>query len=356
MRRPESLTEIGIGQVVHLVDRLTEDVFAFLVSTTQALADAGIPQVLVLVDEPKSLRLRPRLHDSVRVVPTPASANPLLRWWWALEALRAELKRAPTRVVQVHGVVPWAIGAWATRGSGVRIAFHDPLSNTAASKRHAGTSFAGLRRSDEDEPDAIPAASIERQIEPVFFDVPRHVHEARRPLIVTGNRINSPRSAELFAQLAVLLGGEDLGLAFNWIGIVDAGSRKRLETAGVGVFPLSGAEERAPKLAAGWVYVAAGGDPGFPMLLAEAMAVGLACVALATEEHGALIRDGETGYLWTDEAELVRIVAMLVDSRELRERIGATARAHAERRFGPGSLRDSLLAAYELPAPAPRAG
>src|SRR5437763_1826153 len=81
----------------------------------------------------------------------------------------------------------------------------------------------------EATPPRHPVDLVESPVSAEFFAAARN--EARRPLVVTGNHINNPRSAELFAQLAVLLGGEDLGLGFNWVGTVDHGSMVRLKAA-----------------------------------------------------------------------------------------------------------------------------
>jgi len=50
-------------------------------------------------------------------------------------------------------------------------------------------------------------------------------HKARHPLVITGGRTHGARNAELLAQFAVLLSGEDLRIGFNWISTVDEVSR-----------------------------------------------------------------------------------------------------------------------------------
>jgi glycosyltransferase involved in cell wall biosynthesis len=189
---------------------------------------------------------------------------------------------------------------------------------------------------------------IESPVGDAFLEVPRN--EARHPLIVTGGRVPSARAAELFAQLAVLLGGETLRLSFNWIGTVDPVSRVRLNAANVGVFEVASDAEVASRLAAGWIYVAAGGTRGFPVFLVEAMAAGMPCVAIDSPQHRELIRHGENGFLCESERDTMDCIATLIDSPALRERIGHAAREEARRRFAEPRFSARLLAAYALAA------
>jgi glycosyltransferase involved in cell wall biosynthesis len=189
---------------------------------------------------------------------------------------------------------------------------------------------------------------VESPVGEAFLTVPRN--EARHPLIVTGGRVQSARSAELLAQLAVLLSGEDLRISFNWIGTVDPVSRVRLNAANVGVFDVTSDADCAARLGAGWIYVAPGGTRGFPLFLVEAMAAGLPCVVIDCAQHREVIRDGETGLLCTSERDMIGCIATLIDNPALRARLGNAARDEAKRRFGESRFSAKLLAAYALPA------
>lgn len=329
---------------MHLVGSVNDDVFSFLEPAASALADAAIEQSIVFVNSPQLHRLLPRIHASVRVVVTPPTRNPLRRWRWALKAFRNELlQEGSTQGVHLYGLLPRLVGTWMARRAGIAIALqHAPYKWAAAGQVSppAATSH-------------HPIARVERPVSAEFFSAPRR--EARHPLIVTGSHTSSPRSADLFAQLAVLLGGEDLGLAFNWIGSVDQASRLRLKAAQVGVFPADTVAEWASRLATGWVYLAPGGDAGFPSLLVEAMAVGLPCVAVDTPDHRGVIRHGENGYLCRTAEEIVNCIAPLIDSAELRCKIGQAARRDIEERFDATRFREALFAAYHLPIKTPHA-
>ncbi len=178
----------------------------------------------------------------------------------------------------------------------------------------------------------------------IFFETLPNT--ARRPLIVTSSSVDQPRSALTFAQLAVLLGDESLGLSFNWIGATAAESRAALKAANVGVFDVKSEQERAQRLACGWVYLAAGDAVGF---LLEAMALGLPCIALDTPATRHVVRHGETGFLCRNSTEVRQAIAELVDSAELRERLGTAARLDVRQRFGAGRARESVRSACALP-------
>ncbi len=330
------------GKVVHLVGFVNDDVFSFLEPAASAFADAGMEQSIVFAYSPQLHRLLPRIHASVRIVVAPPTHNPLRRWAWTLAAFRNELKKGAPQGVHLYGGLPRLIGAWMARRAGITVALHHSPYKLAAAPSGVSPTASSAQQS---------LAHVERPLSPDFFAVPRN--EVRRPLIVTGSHTSCARSADLFAQLAVLLGGEDLGLSFNWVGAIDDTSRLRLKAAHVGVFPANTAGEWASRLAAGWVYLAPGGEHGFPSLLVEAMAVGLPCVAVDTPDHRRVVRHGENGYLCRTAEEIVNCIAPLIDSAELRQKIGQAARREIEERFDPARFRDALFAAYQLPLKTP---
>jgi hypothetical protein len=194
-----------------------------------------------------------------------------------------------------------------------------------------------------------PLAVVEGPVDRAYFDAVQHA--ARQPLIVSASRAGDVRGAEAFDQLAVLLGGDALGLGFNWLGPVDAVSAARLKAAGVGVFDATQHTERAIRLAAAWIFVGVAGKTGFPLCLAEAMATGLPCVALDTPAYRGLVRHGETGYLCRSQAEVIDRIALLADTATLRERMGRAGRAVARERFARARFEHTLFAAYDAVAP-----
>lgn len=70
------------------------------------------------------------------------------------------------------------------------------------------------------------------------------------------------------------------------------------------------------------------------LALIEAMMLGMPIVGLATTELPTIIRDGENGFIATDEDALVTAMQRLIAEPDLAARLGAAARATALARFG----------------------
>ena len=352
------------GRVVHVAGRVTDEVFSFLGPATHALARAGRDQAVVMIDELRFRHHVASLHGSAELKLVPRWRNPLLQWRAMRKACREALESGPLHAVHLHGVLPGLVGAQAMRearvsaplffsphgsramgvlrGFGaavpmlIRLLLRSASSAVIVNVRQESGAFAGWSS----------AQLVESPVSKLFFDAPRN--EARHPLIVTGGRSQSPRNAELIAQLAVLLSGEDLRIGFNWIGTVDPVSRVRLNAAGVGVFDAVTDAECVSRLSTGWIYLAPGATRGFPVFLAEAMAAGVPCVAHDCLQHRELIRDGETGFLCKTEREMIERIAALIDNPGLRATVGRAAREQASQRFGETKFRNLLLAAYEV--------
>lgn len=360
MRRDEPLVAApSPGRVVHIVGRLTEEVCSFLEPAAQAVARSGREQAIVMIDELRYRHHLARLHDSAELVMAPSERNPFKQWSALQHACRTALSAWPLHAVHLHGVLPALAGAQAVRAVRATDApvFYSPHGSRALGTLH---SFGRLVRAllstrtsaaivnqprDTTAFEDWPASELlESPISELFFTVARN--EARQPLIVTGGSMQSVRSAELLAQLAVLLGGEDLRVGFNWIGSVDELSRKRLNAAGVGVFETTSDADRAARLAAGWIYLAPAEPRSFPVLMAQAMAAGLPCVAFDCLRHRELVTEGENGFLCETDRDMIERIALLIDDAALRARLGHAGQALARSRFAESQFELKLLAAY----------
>lgn len=358
-------------RVVHLATHLDRGVVDLLGPATVALARSGSEQTVVVIDHRAGRALLPRLAEATDIVLVPPRRNPLAQWR-ALSAAfaRTVLAQRPD-AVHLHGLTASLLGERVLVGldsstpalysphvGGVRGA-PSPLAVLARLLGRSGKGSATARAIGHGTAEAEllelqghqSVAVVEGPVDRAYFDVTQHA--ARLPLIVSASRTGDVRAAEAFDQLAVLLGGDGLGLAFNWIGPVDAVSAARLKAAGVGVFDSARHTERASRLAAAWMFIGLAGKRGFPLCLAEAMAAGLPCVALDTPAHRSLVRHGETGYLCRSQAEVIDRIAQLSDAPDLRERMGRAGRALARERFGQERFEHTLFAAYAAVSPAP---
>ncbi len=386
---------------VHVVGRPTESVGGYLVPLMQLLSERGRPQHLLYADTQARRRSEVEPHQTqagevtgqaparvdhlwpvplgVRVQRLATGSSP----WQHARALSIALRvlRSQQRIetLYLHGLVPgmaWCLLPVPVAGKepqrillsphGSRHLSRLPLRRLAAlafirhrlrSQPHAAVVTMALEarwfKGFSDDPVHV----VECPVDPCFFDAqPR---PARRPLLLSASASGNPRTLALYSRLAVLLLDERLGLSFNWIGPIPAAQQRACKSAGVAGFEDHSPAARAQRLATCWVFVALCDDGGYPLRLAEAMAAGVACVALETDVTRSLLTDGEDGFLCVDVPSLLARIALLVDSDELRSSLGARARETAQRRLSSAAFRRRVDWAWrvepdveEPPAPA----
>ncbi|MDP8230794.1 MAG: glycosyltransferase family 4 protein [Candidatus Gorgyraea atricola] len=93
---------------------------------------------------------------------------------------------------------------------------------------------------------------------------------------------------------------------------------KQFQSLDIGVYPLPEDE---------WIQ----GKTGFKAI--QYMSVGVPCVASDVGANRSIVKDGINGYLAKTEDEWIEKLSMLVDSPELRQRIGSAGRITAEKEF-----------------------
>ena len=351
------------GCVVHLVGRVTDEVFSFLGPATAAIARSGSRQTVVLIDDLRYRRHLASLREFADVILTPSLRNPLRQWRAVRRAFEAQLDATRSvRAVHLHGVLPCLACGFLVRAraSSADVFFSPHASRLIATLPAVGSlllylvkPLLGQKRSAAivNRPAETAAFDgwratelVESPVADVFFSVPRR--EAAHPTVLTGGRDQGAGSAELVAQFAVLLSGQALQISFNWIGNVDAATRAALKAADVGILEIASDADCAARLSCGWIYLAAGPTRGFPVFLVEAMAAGLPCVAMDCAQHRDVIDDGKTGYLCASERAMIERVAMLIDDPATRQRIGTAARESARHRFIESKFEARLLSAY----------
>lgn len=343
---------LPVGRVVHLLASHDAALVRHVAALTRSQHASGVPQTVVALDGAPLRALLPRFDAEVNLVLV--AGRPRHRVpRGLLDALRAELRDAPASAVHAHGWLASGLGIFAARLGGLAV----PLRCTGMGRR----ARRGLARvAGTFGPATVPAGLI-GPAEPVRPDLPEALfdlarREARRPLVVTSSTGHDARHAARFAQLAVLLGPSSAGIAFNWIGPADATATAQLTAAGVGQHDAPVALRRTARLRPAWIYAALGSDASAAHGLVEAMAMGLPCIAWDNAAHRAVIEHGRSGLLCASDEALLEAAAALVDSPELRMRLGEEGRAAARRLVArPAAATRVQDAGSAAPAPAPGA-
>ena len=340
------------GLTVHVVGRLTPAVLSFLLPVIRVLSSSGRRQALLYINDEGGLKLSMAVPNDVHRVHVRDSDSVWLRCTALFRALQQFCLQYPIDVVHVHGLLPAVAAARLLRGSAKRrvdVVFSPHSSRIFgwAVVKHAmfrcvrspsvGSSAVRVLVNLQSEARLLAPFGgfavqvIDCPVPPVFFDIPRN--EGGPPLLISCNVACHRAAIDGFLRVAVLVNDDRLEINFNWIGNTEADAVKALQAAGVACFEPSNISFRADQFSTAWVYLATGDERGFPLHLVEAMAAGLPCVALDTEAHRSVVVQGETGYLYANVREMLERIGELVDSQQLRHKLGQNARRVAELRF-----------------------
>lgn len=176
----------------------------------------------------------------------------------------------------------------------------------------------------------------------------------RPPRIVAAGRLHPKKGFDVLVAALALLRDQDLAFDCEIAGEGD--ERARLE----GLIAQHGLGDRVRLvgwradvpafLATGDVFAFPSHQEGFPLVLLEAMAVGLPAVSSAIPGPVEMIADGVDGALVPpgDPAALARALAGLVATPERAAALGLAARAKVLEDYGPASLKRRLDAVLDL--------
>ena len=354
--------------MLHVVGRLTEPVASFLGPSVEHLLALGIRQhVLLMTDAARPLAPDTVPHG-VELTSIDAGSGPGWRAWAEWRRAYRRLAGSGVSAVHFHGVRPWLMGlleghAWVHQPAlylsphGSRLLPLLPLALAAGRWRGLGVERTGTVGRDSRSIIATNGFEAQRLRQmglrasasyPVvnarYLQLQRA--ESAQPCIVGGAHIATPAGADRFARLAVVLAGAAAQMRYQWLGPCNAVTRARLEAAGVTVIDTPDVEAALVPLREGWVFVATVLDPRTPLMLAQAMAAGLACIAVCTPTHLDLIDHERTGVPAEDDAALLAAICALIDDPARRRRLGDAARAETKQRFGRRQLARGLASSY----------
>ena len=342
-----------MSAVLHLVTRLRPGGHGgTLWPTLMALADGQLmQQVLPLAAGAGALQAARLLSpESVQLLPVPA-----------IRAVATALRRvldapAPPQALHLHGL-PALLSARHVLQGRLRAApmplFLHQCSRVLAQRLLQGMPERSIFLVGPDRVDPLAAAPLPGAVDAVFFSQPLTTDTAPRIVTAaTGDPQADEEIAQAFAELAVMLSGIQAARqpAFAWIGPVPGSVRALLLAAQVKLqeIALAEAPARARALAQAWIYLAPDGAGRGADRLAEAMAVGLACVAAPAPSYRLQIIDALSGELHARRADLLQSLARLLESDALRLAMGRAARLRARHQHGHHRFRTSLLLAHGL--------
>jgi glycosyltransferase involved in cell wall biosynthesis len=352
--------------MVHLASRVTEEVFSFLGPATAAMAQQGVRQAVIVLDDPSTRSNLAKFGADVELHRVPLARIPFVDLLRLRAELQAVLRAHPAIAgIHLHGVLPSLVGARLASActQGAAVYFSPHASRLLAPLRWAGRLLVGLAQlslgrlgqraivnvgTDAARLREVPNLEVdlvESPVAPRYFKARRR--EAPHPLIVGGgNAATGDEALDSFVQFVVLLRDSVPGSEFVWLAEADGEQRLRLKAANVRCLELGDEVERLECLSRAWLYVAPPGGRGVPVGLVEAMACGVACVAGDTSFHRDVVIDGVTGLLYAQPDEALEHVALLIDSAEMRSRLGQAARSDAQRRFQQSGFCEHLMRAY----------
>ncbi|GHD41708.1 glycosyltransferase family 1 protein [Mycetocola manganoxydans] len=281
-----------------------------------------------------------RLKPDVVVTATPKAG--------LLGTLSALLARVPVRVYQLWGIrfetetgpkraMLKLLESWSIRFSTQVVANSDSLA-----RRAADLGLLGRKQTVVLGPGSSHGVDLERFSADAEFptvDSATAKFLARRPsALVIGfvGRVHPDKGIRTLLQALEICARQALDVrllvvgAFESADVVTQIEQSQIETHLVG-----SVDDTRPYLRAMNIHCLPTRREGFPNVVLEAAAMGLATVA--SDATGAIdsVVDGETGLLFvTDDAEsLARAITRLAVDKDLRSRLGTRARAHVEANF-----------------------
>lgn len=348
--------------VVHVAALRDYEAFQTLCRTTQVLANKGMSQVLLSLDNGRGTDMT---AAGVIAAETRSLRCIGLSIFGKIRALELELahlfREKSLYAVHLHGLGPCLLGSRALNGNSlqVRVLYSPHLTHV---RSWSTTLLSRLLQSQLSPLDnqSLADSLIEAQalsklfnrsaevlpppVSDVFFAISRH-EDMRLKVLATGFGVEA---VDVVTRLCVLLNGREARVAFSWLGPAQGGMRAQLEAANVHVLDITGDEARAHWLSRASAYIHISPRSRVPLVLAQAMAVGVPCLVSDTLSHRALIRHGETGYMCTSERDFLEKLVLLLRDRAERKRIGEAARLEAERSFTLSHFENAVLRAYGI--------
>ena len=175
------------------------------------------------------------------------------------------------------------------------------------------------------------------------------------PLVVAVGRLVAAKRFDRFLAAMARVGASVPGVRVVIIGEGPERARLEAETERLGLgnrVRFLGLRRDVPALLRqADLFVLSSDHEGFPNVLLEAMAAGLAVVSTPAGDARSVVVSGRTGYIVApNEQSLAERIGFLLASRDERLDMGRAGRARVEKMYRETALADRLLAAYRFAA------
>jgi glycosyltransferase involved in cell wall biosynthesis len=283
-----------------------------------------------------------------------------------------ELRYHRADVVHTHNPLPLIYGAFAARLSGAAAIHtkhgvnpgsrgHRLLRRAAAQLTHAFVAVSDTTQAQAREQRDAPERRLHMIANGIRLDRYHPDDEARRAtraelglgdawVIGTVGRLDDFKNQVLLVRAMAPLLSKDVRLVI----VGDGPSRSHVEAeiaklSEPGWVVMTGRRMDVPRIIPAFdVFALSSKSEGLPLVVPEAMAVGLPIVATAVGGLPSVIDEGRTGMLVpVNEASLRSALGTLVTDQPLARRLGATARDTALARYSSERMVDAYLALYE---------
>jgi glycosyltransferase involved in cell wall biosynthesis len=288
----------------------------------------------------------------------PLATMPAFTDWdpLTLGAARAIVRATAPDLILSHGQRPARLLARvAPPGTVLAVCVHKPAFDVETTRTHyvcVGKHLAELAAAR-----GVPAERVHvvpNAVKPPTVLATPFSNTGRPPRIVAAGRLHPKKGFDVLVAALALL--RDQGQAFDCEIAGEGDERARLEGLiaqhGLGDrVRLVGWRDDVPAfLATGDVFAFPSHQEGFPLVLLEAMAVGLPVVSSAISGPVEMIADGVDGALVPpgDPAALAQALAGVIAAPQKARALGAAARAKVLADYGPESLQRRLDAVLNL--------
>lgn len=163
---------------------------------------------------------------------------------------------------------------------------------------------------------------------------------------VTG-RISLQKAPWVFAEIAKQINSSRDDIEFIWIGGGENEDVKNLEAAGVTVTGMLDRSEALSLVPTLDIYFQTSAYEGLSLALLEAQASGIPAVVTKIPGNDEVVQHAETGFVGDTDASLKQHLLELIESEELRQRLGQQAKAYTEKHFSLPVMADQYKKVYQ---------